>query len=542
MKRVLLSSALAGVACGDLGVPGLWPLPRSVSFGAQRGQLSPSFVVSIIEVGMRPPPSNDAKKDMVTEAVSRYSDMCFPVHSLQRSLGTKSALQLEGLTIEVPASARNPLDLKDAAENYTLNIALPKAVLSASSGVGVLRGLETFCQMVQQDSYQGPLSVLEAKITDYPRFGFRGLLVDTSRHFLPLDVLRQHVDAMLYNKMNVLHWHIVDGNSFPYQSKVFPKLSQTAAYTDREVYTIEDIQDFVEFSRLRGVRVLPEFDTPGHVFPSWGHGYPEVVTKCADGSTGPLRVDLNSTYDFLTKLFSEIGQVFPDSYLHLGGDEVDFGCWKSNPDVAAFMQAHGFDGAGLENYYEGRLLDLVGKLGKSYVVWQEIFNNGVHVKPDTVIDVWKGFDQKTLAQATAQNFTVIVSGGWYLDDGDGACCAFDGWKFYAQDPANFDGGAQAEASGRLLGGKACMWGEHVDATNSISRIWPRASTVGERLWSDASAKDVPSATPRLKSFRCSLVNRGISAEPVDPGFCPNGVPYHYEPPYGHHDSPERIIV
>jgi len=375
------------------------------------------------------------------------------------------------------------------------------------------------------------LSILQANVTDHPRFGFRGFLVDTSRHYLPLDVLREHVDAMSYNKLNVLHWHIVDGNSFPYVSKVYPRLSLNAAYTQRETYTIQDIADFLEFARLRGVRVLPEFDTPGHVFPSWGLGYPDVVTKCSDGSTGPLRADLNSTYDFIKTLFGEVAQVFPDSFMHLGGDEVNFDCWKSNVDVAKFMKDNGFDGAGLENYFENRLLDIVGKLGKSYVVWQEIFNNGVEVKPDTVIDVWKGFDKKTLAQAVAKNYSVIVSGGNYLDDGDGACCTFDGWKFYAEDPANFDGGADAEASGKLMGGKVCMWGEHVDATNAISRVWPRASAVAERLWSSKSNTDVASASPRLKDFRCSMVHRGISAEPVDPGFCLNGVPYHYEPPY-----------
>jgi len=529
MQRSVLGSLLLACVHADLGPPGLWPLPRSLSFGAQRGELAPSFRVQVVEVGARGDRPSGAKADMVNEAVGRYYKMCFPTHSLMRS--TNGPDQLETLRIEVPAAARNPMDLKSAAENYTLSVAFPTALLTASSGVGVLRGLETFCQMLQQEIYHGPLSILEGKISDHPRFGFRGLLVDSSRHFLPLDVLREHVDSMLYNKMNVLHWHIVDGNSFAYQSKVLPDLSGKAAFTQREVYTLEEIADFVEFARLRGVRVLPEFDTPGHVFPSWGLGYPDVVTKCADGSTGPLRVDLNSTYDFIKKLFTEVGQIFPDSFLHLGGDEVSFDCWNSNEEVAAFMEAHGFDGAALENYYESRLLDIVGKLGKSYVVWQEIFNNGLKVKADTVIDVWKGFDKKTLAQAAAQNFTVIVSGSWYLDDGDGACCTFDGWKLYAQDPADFDGGAEAEAAGRLLGGKACMWGEHVDATNSVSRIWPRASTVGERLWSDPSVKDVASADPRLKAFRCSIVNRGITAEPVDPGFCPNGVPYHYVPPY-----------
>jgi len=537
MKSAPLSVLVVAFAHADIGNPGLWPLPQSVSFGTLRAQLSANFKIDVVErraaANSHEMPRNLAGADMVSEAVVRYSKMCFPVHTLAKSVPVSDRGQLEILQIEVPAATRNPrlVDLKDADETYTISVNFPKAVLSAKSGVGVLRGLETFCQMVQQSQYQGPLSILQANVTDHPRFGFRGFLVDTSRHYLPFDVLREHVDAMNYNKLNVLHWHIVDGNSFPYVSKVYPKLSLNAAYTQRETYSISDITEFIEFARLRGVRVLPEFDTPGHVFPSWGLGYPDVVTKCADGSTGPLRADLNSTYDFLDTLFNEVAQVFPDAYMHLGGDEVDFKCWNSNADVAKYMKDHGLDGAGLENYFEKRLLDIVGKLGKSYAVWQEIFNNGVQVKPDTVIDVWKGFDKNTLAQAVAKNFSVIVSGGNYLDDGDGACCTFDGWKFYAEDPANFDEGAEAEASGKLMGGKVCMWGEHVDATNAISRVWPRGSAVAERLWSDKSITDVAAASPRLKNFRCSIVNRGIRAEPVDPGFCPNGVPYHYEPPY-----------
>jgi len=555
---VLLFAVVVAGAHSDgdqtLGLPGVWPLPQSLSFGRTRGILSAGFKVNVVELqdGLAETTTasgtSRAKADMVEEAVARYSEMCFSQGgSLERSGGAQIGTQLEALRIEVPAATRNPLDLQDAAENYTLEVSFPEAVLSASSGVGVLRGLETFCQMLQ-DSGHGALSILQANITDYPRFGFRGLLVDSSRHFLPLAVLRENVDAMLYNKMNVLHWHIVDGNSFPYVSKVFPKLSEEGAYSPRETYTIEEVVDFVEFARLRGVRVLPEFDTPGHVFPSWGHGYPEVVTKCKDGTLGPLRADLNATYDFLKSLFTEVSSVFPDQYLHLGGDEVKFDCWNSNDEVSKFMKARNLNGAGLETYFEQRLLDIVGGIGKSYIVWQDIFNNGVTVKPDTVIDVWRkgflgmGFDRKTLEKAAAQNFKVIVSGGWYLDDGDGKCCKFDGWKFYAQDPADFKGGVRAEARGRLMGGKACMWSEHVDATNHVSRIWPRASAVAERLWSHKSANNQTEADPRLTKFRCSMISRGIRAEPVDPGFCAGGVPYTYAPPYGGHPATAGEII
>ena len=185
---------------------------------------------------------------------------------------------------------------------------------------------------------------------------------------------------------------------------------------------------------------LQNASTPGHTFPSWCNGaaadgsYPQVCTACSkqhagDSGWGPLRADLNSTYDFLEKLFTEVAGVFPEKYIHLGGDEVSFTCWLENKEVRQFMAKHGWSGADLENYYEGRLLDIVGgpQVKKSYMVWQEIFNNGVKVKKDTVIDVWKGFDKTTMAEATKAGYKVCLSGGWYLDSLKTTPGHFDGW-------------------------------------------------------------------------------------------------------------------
>jgi hexosaminidase len=210
------------------------------------------------------------------------------------------------------------------------------------------------------------------------------------------------------HRYNVFHWHIVDDQSFPYQSPAFPDLSTLGAWEPYEhVYTQEDIAEVIEFARVRGIRVIAEFDTPGHAT-SWGYAMTKLLTPCytngsADGSFGPINPILNSTYETLSEFFTEILTVFPDSYVHLGGDEVDFTCWQSNPAITAFMKQMNFgkDYARLEEFYVQALIDLLDKIPKKsrpsgrtpakhdYIVWQEVFDNNVTLDSDTIVHVWK---------------------------------------------------------------------------------------------------------------------------------------------------------
>jgi len=149
-------------------------------------------------------------------------------------------------------------------ESYTLSVTTGSAMLKASSVWGVLRGLQTFSQLIYHNSDVNAPSINNTMITDSPRFGWRGILLDTSRHFLPKESILRNLEAMAFNKINVFHWHIVDDNSFPYQSRDFPGLSDKGAYDrNTHVYTQADVREIIEFARLRGIRVVPEFDTPG---------------------------------------------------------------------------------------------------------------------------------------------------------------------------------------------------------------------------------------------------------------------------------------
>ncbi|EQB78062.1 hypothetical protein CB1_000590024 [Camelus ferus] len=324
-------------------------------------------------------------------------------------------------------------------------------------------------------------------------------------------------NVMAYSKFNVFHWHLVDDSSFPYESFTFPDLAKKGSYNPAtHVYTAQDVKEVIEYARLRGIRVLVEFDTPGHTL-SWGPGVPGLLTPCYSGSHpsgtfGPVNPALNSTYEFMSTFFLEISAVFPDFYLHLGGDEVDFTCWKSNPDIQAFMKKKGFgeDFKKLESFYIETLLDIVSAYDKGYVVWQEVFDNKVKVRPDTIIQVWR--EQASVSYmremelVTGAGLRALLSAPWYLNH----ISYGPDWKeAYTVEPLAFEGSPEQKAL--VIGGEACMWGEYVDSTNLVPRLWPRAGAVAERLWSNEIVSNLESAFKRLTYFRCELLRLQIVA-------------------------------
>uniref|UniRef100_A0A8B9JKL9 Beta-hexosaminidase subunit alpha n=1 Tax=Astyanax mexicanus TaxID=7994 RepID=A0A8B9JKL9_ASTMX len=384
--------------------------------------------------------------------------------------------------------------------------------------------LESFSQLVYQDKYN-MYFVNKTEIQDFPRFEFRGLLLDTSRHYLPLNAILKTLDAMAYSKFNVFHWHIVDDPSFPYQSYSYPDLSSKGAFHPMtHIYTQSDVKRVISHARMRGIRVIPEFDTPGHT-QSWGKGQPNLLTPCykgdvPSGTFGPVNPILDSTYQFMSGLFKEMKSVFPDSYVHLGGDEVNFACWKSNPNVRAFMTKMGFghDYTKLESYYIENIVNISSALNKTPIVWQDVFDYRERIPKDTVLEIWKGVpaDYRTeLAKITHAGYRVLLSAPWYINH---ISYGQDWRNSYTVQPQNFSGTDQQKAL--VIGGEVCMWGEYVDATNLHPRLWPRACAAAERLWSNEEmTSNVDQAFPRLEKFRCSLIRRGIQAEPLFVGYC-----------------------
>jgi len=301
----------------------------------------------------------------------------------------------------------------------------------------------------------------------------------------------------------------VDHQSFPFESLTYPKL-WAGAYSDEEKFTQEDVRSVVEYARRRGVRVVVEFDIPGHAA-SWCAGYPDICPSPAFNN--PLDPSSALTFELLSGLLGEVtgkgvgDGLFPDNFVHLGGDEVDTTCWTNTPHVVDWLTAHNMTtDQGYMFFVEQGHQDVMAA-GRSPVNWEEVFVHfGSALDKSTVVHVW--MDHATLARVVAAGYRGLLSANWYLDVLDAT------WQqFYLNDPhTNITDPAEKEL---VLGGEVCMWGETVDSSDIFQTIWPRAAAAAERLWSSPSVNDTNAAQPRLAEFRCMLNRRGFSAAPTD---------------------------
>ena len=388
-------------------------------------------------------------------------------------------------------------------ESYELVVNESVAKLTAPSPLGILHGLQTVLQLVETGANGFVVPVVTIK--DQPRFAWRGLLIDVGRHFIPLDVLKRNLDGMATAKMNVLHWHLYDNEGFRVESKRFPKLQE--AGSDGLYYTQDEIRDFVAYAHDRGIRVVPEFEMPGHSRSLFA-GYPELASGPGPYKVEPGGVDAvmdptrEETYKFIDKFIDEMAKLFPDDYFHIGGDEVNGQQWDANPKIQAFIHAHGMkNNQDLQAYFNQRLQKILNKHHKIMMGWDEVLHPDL---PKTVVvQSWRG--QQSLATAAQQGYRSLLSFGYYLD------LMWPASRHYAEDPMS---GAAAslnpEEKSRILGGEACMWSEWVTPENIDSRIWPRNAAIAERLWSPPEVQDPGSMYTRLDQLSWHLERLGLT--------------------------------
>src|SRR3981189_2952813 len=388
-------------------------------------------------------------------------------------------------------------------ESYELIINQSGAKLTAPTPLGVLHGLQTFLQLVETTTNGFAAPVVTIK--DKPRFPGRGLLIAVGRHFIPLDVLKRNLDGMAAVKMNVLHWHLYDNEGFRIESKRFPKLQE--AGSDGLYYTQDEIREFVAYAHDRGIRVVPEFEMPGHSRSLFA-GYPELASGPGPYTVEPGGPDAvmdptrEETYKFIDKFIDEMAKLFPDDYFHIGGDEVNGHQWDANPKIQAFIHAHGMkNNQDLQAYFNQRLQKILSKHHKIMMGWDEVLHPDL---PKTVVvQSWRG--QQSLATAAQQGYSGLLSFGYYLD------LMWPASRHYAVDPMS---GAAAslnpEEKRRILGGEACMWSEWVTPENIDSRIWPRNAAIAERLWSPPEVQDPGSMYARLDELSWRLEWLGLT--------------------------------
>ncbi|KAK4251964.1 glycoside hydrolase [Corynascus novoguineensis] len=441
-------------------------------------------------------------------------------------------------------------------ESYNLTVSADgHAKLTALSSIGVLRGLETFSQLFYQHSagtfWYTPFAPVS--VQDSPRFPHRGILLDTARNFMPLpDVLRT-IDAMAWSKLNRLHIHVTDSQSWPIVIPSMPELSEKGAYHPSQTYSPEDIERIQTYGVERGVEVYFEIDMPGHIgVVSLSH--PELIVAynlqpyqwwCQEPPCGAFKLNNTAVDAFLDKLFDDLlPRLAPHAaYFHTGGDELnrndsmlDEGIRSNATEVLQPL---------LQKFIDTQHAR-VRAAGLTPITWEEIpLEWNVTMAKDTVVQAWLGGDSvKTL---TSKGYKVIDSNYnfWYLDCGRGQwltwangegftqgypfndwCGPTKSWALvYQHDPT---AGLTSEEAERVLGGEVALWAETIDPINFDTLAWPRASAAGEALWSGRIDPDTGrnrsqvEAAPRLNEFRERLVARGVRASPIQMTFCTQG--------------------
>jgi hexosaminidase len=475
----------------------LMPLPLKVTPAAGRLMVTQTFSVAIAG-------SNEPRLE---HAAQRF------LRDLSRQTGYFLSERLADaahatLTIHADHGSEPVQDL-DEDESYLLEVSGAGAQLTAPNPLGVMHGLQTFLQLVEvtPEGYAAPAIHIE----DTPRFPWRGLSLDVSRHFISMPVLKRNVDALAAVKMNVLHLHLSDDQGFRLESREFPKLQDLGS--DGMYYSQAEMRELIAYASDRGIRIVPEFDMPGHST-AWFVGYPELSS-----GPGPYQIERrwgifdpamdptrDSTYKVLDKFIAEMTNIFPDRYFHIGGDEVNGKQWDANPKIHEFMQAHNLkSNQELQQFFTVRVEKIVSKHHKFMVGWDEILTPGM--PKDVVIQSWRG--QESLAEAAEQGYRGILSSGYYLDAIQPAA------QHYLVDPLSGAGATLTPAQQKLiLGGEACMWEEFASDESVESRVWPRAAAVAERLWSPQQVQDVNSMYRRMEAVSAQLEQLGLTHRSV----------------------------
>ncbi|MFT5076932.1 MAG: hexosaminidase [Flavobacteriaceae bacterium] len=395
-------------------------------------------------------------------------------------------------------------------ESYTLEVKNNQILLNSKNDIGAIRGLETLLQLVNNTDNE--TSFLGVSISDAPRFLWRGLMIDAARHFMPIDVIKRNLDAMASVKMNVFHWHLTDDQGFRVESKVYPKLHELAS--DGLYYTQTQIKDVVKYATRLGIRVIPEFDVPGHAtailtaYPELGskEGYTYSIERNSGIFDATLDPTNDQTYIFLKKLFTEIAPLFPDKYFHIGGDENEGKHWDENAKIAEFKRKHNLKtNHDLQTYFNIKLEKILLKLDKKLMGWDEIMTPTM---PTTaVIHSWRGtqegLKQSTLIDAAKKGYQSVLSNGYYIDR------MLSVKHHYGVDPIG-DAVLTKEERARVLGGETTMWSELVTPVTVDSRIWPRTAAIAERYWSQKDVTDFDNMFKRLKVVSFQLEELGIT--------------------------------
>ena len=420
-------------------------------------------------------------------------------------------------------------------EGYKLSVSFGSVIISANKAAGLFYGSQTLLQLLPKDiesknavsgvSWSAPA----VDVTDQPRFGWRGMMFDVSRHFFTKAEVKQFIDDMVKYKYNMLHWHLTDDEGWRIEIKSLPKLTEVGAWrVNREgkwanstnpfpnepktyggFYTQDDIKEVIQYAKERFVTILPEVDVPGHSLATVA-AYPEL--SCSPGpfevtAGAPFMMWYNSGHDalvdntvcpanenvyvFLDKVFTEIAQLFPFEYIHVGGDETAKNYWEKYDQVKELMKRENLKNMDeVQSYFVKRVEKIVTSKGKKLIGWEEIIQGGLPASA-TVMS-WKGIEKGIEAAKMGHKVVMTPAPFVYLDYYQGeqsieppVYAGLRMKKVYQFDPV-----PEGVDASLILGGQANLWTEQLVRFRSVQyMLWPRALAVSESLWSPKEKKN-----------------------------------------------------
>lgn len=451
--------------------------------------------------------------------------------------------------------ATTELEDRTALETYHLRIPLNgPAVLEANSSLGLFRGLTTFEQLFYASPPQRSKTSLADRhgrrqvnapfapydIHDKPAFPWRGILLDTSRHFFPSEAILRILDTMALVKLNVFQWHITDADSWPLDFATFPELAAHGAYSSLESYDEVTIRQIMQYAGERGIDVVLEIDTPGHTS-SIAASHPDKIA-CFEASpwashanqppAGQLRFADPAVANWAAGLFGHVADVSAGRYVGTGGDEVNVNCMMADKPTQEMLQMRGLSLDQALDAFTQTTHSALRERGKTPLVWQEMaLDHGPmpSLTNDTIVTVWvkaadalKALDKGYRIVHAAADYLYLDcgQGGWLGKEGGGNswCDPFKSWqRIYSFDP--FAGVADSQRH-LVLGGQTSLWAEQTDEQNVESVIWPRAAAAAEVFWAGGPyPRGSVEAFPRMHDIRYRMVDRGIRASPLQPHWC-----------------------
>ncbi|ATC23446.1 beta-hexosaminidase [Caulobacter vibrioides] len=422
-------------------------------------------------------------------------------------------------------------------EAYKLDINAKGATIAAAKRAGLFYGAMSLWQLATPDEAKGPVALPAASIEDAPRFAWRGLMIDSARHYQSLDTLKAVIDAMAAHKLNTFHWHLVDDQGWRLEIKKYPKLTQVAAWRRNPgaavrypkyggFYTQDQARELVAYAAARNITVVPEIETPGHAlapivaYPQLGTAPPDA-SKMGDWGIFPWLYNTDdATFAFLDDVLNEVMDIFPSTFIHVGGDEAIKDQWKASPKVQAKIKELGLkDEHELQSWFIQRVGKSLEKRGRRLIGWDEILEGGL--APNATVMSWRGIDGAIAAAKQGHDTVLSPHPVLYLDHRQSASAEEPTGRghisslkdVYAFDPAPVQ--LTPDERKHILGVQANVWTEHMQTDQRMQLMaFPRAVALAERAWSPEASADWDGFAKRLPAEMARLKVLGVAANPV----------------------------